>query len=188
MSLFISGMNLSVIVFPPANPCSSSLHVHLSSLGRTQWGALLPKSFQHQPFSVLQGEKVTPEASLVASQAQRSLLGPENSDQGSGGRVQWLCSPAVALPRWKETCQAGYRAGRVPYTYPCMDLTQPWGWRRCLMGFPGQTDAMRLCRANSCRFAGLGCSHDAGSSFKAKNPETWEWFSNARTRLLIPPL
>lgn len=117
MSLFISGMNLSVIVFPPANPCPSSLHAHLSSLGRTQWRVLLPKSFQHQPFSMLQGEEVTPGASPVASWAQRSLSGPRTSNQGCGGRVQWLCSPGVALLRWKETWQAGYRAGRVPWTH-----------------------------------------------------------------------
>jgi len=47
-----------------------------------------------------------------------------------------------------------------------MDLTQPWGWRRRLVAFPGQTDAAWLCRADSCRFAGLGCEalrvlHDA---------------------------
>lgn len=189
MSLFISGMNLSVIVFPPANPCPSSLHAHLSSLGRTQWRVLLPKSFQHQPFSMLQGEEVTPGASPVASWAQRSLSRLRTSDRGCGGRVQWLCSPEVALLRWKETWQAGYCAGRVPWTHartwPSRGAGGRVRWRsqdrRTPCGFAERTPAGLL------GWAVRRC-HDAGSSFNAKNPETWGWFSNVRTHLLIPLL
>lgn len=88
MSLFISEMNLSVILFPPANLCPSSLRAHLSSLDQTQWRELLPKSFQHQPFSLLRGEEVTSGSLPVASGAQRSLW-----DQRTATRA------AVAMPR-----------------------------------------------------------------------------------------
>lgn len=118
MSLFISGMNLSVIVFPPASPCPSSLRTDLSSFSRTQWETLLPKSFQHQPFSPLQGKEVTPGASPVASWVPRSPSGLGNSNHVCGGHVRWLCSPEVALLRWKENWKVGdVQAGCPEHTH-----------------------------------------------------------------------
>lgn len=198
MPLFISGMNLSVIVFPPANPCPSSLRAHLSRFSRTQWETLLPKSFQHQPS--LQGEEVTPGASPVASWAPRSLSGPGNSNQVCGGRVRRLCCPEVALPRWEENWDVGGGAGRVPWTYP-----RTWPGHGAGGGGPGQTDTgggawwhsqdrQALCAFAEQTPAGLrGCKelgvlYDAWSSFNTENAEVWGWLSNARTHLLLSAL
>lgn len=155
MSLFISGMNLSVIVFPPASPRPSSLHTHLAGWGRQQWGVLLPKPFQHQPFSVLWSKEVAPGASPAASQAQRSLpgLGRATAVVSSRSASQkWHCWGWRALGK-EVTVQAECPA----LTHTHTDLTQLEGCRRCPVGLPGQTDAMWLCRSNSCRFARL-CS------------------------------
>lgn len=109
MSLFISGMNLSVIVFPPASPRPSSLHTHLAGWGQQQWGVLLPKLFQHQPFSVLWSEEVAPRASPGASQAQRSLPGQGRATAVVSSRPasqKWHCRGLRALGK-EVTVQAG---------------------------------------------------------------------------------
>lgn len=200
MSLFISGMNLSVIVFPPASPCPSSLRTDLSSFSWTQWETLLPESFQHQPFSPLQGKEVTPGASPVASWVPRSPSGLRNSNQVCGGHVRWLCSPEVALLRWKENWKVGDGAGRVPWTYPRTRPSRGTG-----EGVPRQTDTGEGVwwhsqeRQTLCAFAEqtpaglwgykeLGVLYNAWSSFNTENVEIWGWLSNARTHLLLSPL
>lgn len=151
MSLFISGMNLSVILFPPANLCPSSLRAHLSSLDQTQWRELLPKSFQHQLFRLLQGEEVIPGSSPVASGA-RGHCGTSEHWPG----LQWPCpAPLVSRSgtvRWKGSwCRVHWAHSQ--WHNPSMG---------CLVEFPGQT--------NSILGWVIRCCHNPGSNFNVPNP------------------
>lgn len=158
MSLFISEMNLSVILFPPANLCPSSLRAHLSSLDQTQWRELLPKSFQHQPFSLLRGEEVTSGSSPVAPEP-RGHCGTSKRRPG----LQWSCPGALVsrsgTVRWKGSCG-------VPWTHR-HGLNPGMGCKEVSDGIP-RTDRFHV------EFhTGLGCMvlpWGWKQLFNAKNP------------------
>lgn len=69
--------------------------------------------------------------------------------------------PAALLPRSGTVEGEGHLARRSLYRLGALlshthtDLTQLDGCRRCPVGLAGQTDAMWLCRTNSCRFSRL---------------------------------
>lgn len=85
-------------------------------------------------------------------------VGPVNGDQGCSGHAQGLWCPEVALWDGRDLVGCPEHTGT--------DSIQAWGAKRCLMGFPGQTDSMW----NSILGWAVWCCHEAGSNFNAKNP------------------
>lgn len=177
MSLFISGMNLSVILFPPANLCPSSLRAHLSSLDRTQWRELLPKSFQHQLLRLLQGEEVTPGSSSVASRAQGSLWDQQTLTRAAGvipsgsGVQQWHCEEKGILQGALNTqpqIQPRHGVGRGVW-WNSQDTQIPRGIPYCVAIPQGAATMLE-------------------ATLMPQTPEIWGWFSNSRIHLLVSAL
>lgn len=159
-------MNLSVIVFPPANPCPSSLHVRLSSLGSDTMGSAPAKVVSTSAVQSAAGQGVHSWSLAGSLPSPEVTVGTREQWPG----LRWSC-PAALLSR---SCTAEME-GNLASSYHA-EHTQAWIWPSRGAGGGVWWDCQTLCDLAEQTPAGLlgwavRCCHNAGSSFNTENPK-----------------